>query len=438
MTGTLGTPAQLDFERLVLRLIDSDEVQEAARSLREAYAADVIGSTRSGSITLDAAVASVVTAAAQEAAVLDAEEPAFVWVACAPHSWFGVSMPNSGYGIENPDNVYRHAGIDGSMSYTIEGRFVAEPPMDFSLVLYGEVPGTGAMAAEGAPILATLTRSQMVVEANGIFVVTLGPDPANGRANHVQTTAEAKLLIARDSLSNWDAESPSELRIVETSPRRTRAASFEARVRDAARYATQLGRYWGIDYNRAWIYSRTANEVNRTPRRRGIGFSTSGHFALRDDEALVVTVDAKRARYLGFQLADPWGVAINYVDRSGSLNNAQAEPNPDGTFTYVISAEDPGVANWLDTGGLDAGLFAIRWQQVPPTEPADDAVRSVRRAPLREVRSMIPSSAPFVDPANRERRLAQRRAAFERRYLGVVGQVRRTGKVRQARAQLDT
>jgi len=45
-------------------------------------------------------------------------------------------------------------------------------------------------------------------------------------------------------------------------------------------------------------------------------------------------------------------------------------------MTIVISAQDPKVQNWLDTGGHEKGLIMIRWQganQAPP--PAIKAVK---------------------------------------------------------------
>jgi hypothetical protein len=78
-----------------------------------------------------------------------------------------------------------------------------------------------------------------------------------------------------------------------------------------------------------------------------LGFVSSGHFQLGNNEALVVTLDRLRADYLGFQLSDPWGVAPEYGSRNGSrngsLNRSQAKANPDGTYIYVIAADDPGV-----------------------------------------------------------------------------------------------
>jgi hypothetical protein len=39
-------------------------------------------------------------------------------------------------------------------------------------------------------------------------------------------------------------------------------------------------------------------------------------------------------------------VSMPTEHRFASRNNGQSTPNPDGTYTYVLSARDPGAANW--------------------------------------------------------------------------------------------
>ncbi|MFN8024907.1 MAG: hypothetical protein U0W40_00710 [Acidimicrobiia bacterium] len=415
MPAPLSTTAQDELEELVLRLRATEPVRRAAAELRERYAADPIAASASARATLDAAVDSVVTAALVEAVVLDAGNPRTMWFPCAEHTWNGRTFPNSGYGIENPDNVYRHLGIDDAGTFVLEGRYDpgAPRPMDFSIVVYGEVPGTGAMDPEGAPILGVFSAADLLVGADGTFTLTVGPDADAD----LRVAPGAELLIVRESLSDWTTEMPCALTVRRTTPA-TAPSPTEAELADrGAHLAAQLGRYWGLDYNHASIYPRPVNTVMAV-RRRGIGMATAGHFDLAPEEAFVVTVDPKGARYLGFQLADPWGVARPYVDRTGSLSNAQAHPNDDGTFTYVIAADDPGVWNWLDTGGLAAGMFAIRWQPVAPATTPDGAVVRAEVVAFDRLADALPGGTHSCDGDERRAQLAARRAAYDRRFLG--------------------
>src|SRR5262249_7121333 len=91
-------------------------------------------------------------------------------------------------------------------------------------------------------------------------------------------------------------------------------------------------------------------------------FSALGQFQIGDDEALVVTLAPTDARYQGFMVGNLWFESFEYANRQSSLTSAQAELGSDGRYHYVISATDPGVANWLDTEGHQRGLMFLRWQ----------------------------------------------------------------------------
>ena len=58
------------------------------------------------------------------------------------------------------------------------------------------------------------------------------------------------------------------------------------------------------------------------------GLSSSGHFQLADDEALVLTLDPIGAKYLAVQLASGWLGSLDYLHHTASLNLSQAKPNP--------------------------------------------------------------------------------------------------------------
>jgi hypothetical protein len=152
-------------------------------------------------------------------------------------------------------------------------------------------------------------------------------------------------------------------------------------------------------------------------RGGGWGFAANGNFKIADDEALVVTLDPLGAQYVGFDLTTPWLVSLEHVHGSGSLNNTQAQANPDGTITYVIAPKDPGVYNWLSTSGLHAGNILIRWQALPESvTSAERAVRSVQVVKLAGLSAALPSPARRVTVSER-RQLAEERAAnYARRY----------------------
>ena len=74
-------------------------------------------------------------------------------------------------------------------------------------------------------------------------------------------------------------------------------------------------------------------------------------------------------------LSNIWGTTLNIVDRTGSLNKAQSVPNADGSYTYVISPVDPGVANWIDSDGLREGILTLRMAEFDEGGPRPDLWR---------------------------------------------------------------
>ncbi|MGH6782340.1 MAG: hypothetical protein ACREB5_09570, partial [Sphingomonadaceae bacterium] len=153
------------------------------------------------------------------------------------------------------------------------------------------------------------------------------------------------------------------------------------------------------------------------PRVRpgGRGFSTGGHFKLGPDEAWVVTLRPLGAASMGFQLTDPWGVAYDYVGRTSSLNDAQAKPNADGSYTFVVSQRDPGVYNWLDPEGQAAGLFAVRWQSLPQGAVPGVAIKDARVVSLAQLKQTLPVETKLVTPDERKAQQAERAASYMRR-----------------------
>ena len=101
-----------------------------------------------------------------------------------------------------------------------------------------------------------------------------------------------------------------------------------------------------------------------TPGGLATQFSSAGHFDLRPDQALVITIPASDAPYLGFQLGSLWYISLDYINHQTSLNNTQAQRDPDGKVRIVVSDQNPGVTNWVETLGHRRGYLQFRWQRV--------------------------------------------------------------------------
>jgi hypothetical protein len=76
-----------------------------------------------------------------------------------------------------------------------------------------------------------------------------------------------------------------------------------------------------------------------------------------------------------------------------------------------LSHTDPGVANWLDTGGHHQGPMIFRWVRAQ-----DAPVPTVRTGTVDEIVRTLPVGTVRVDEAERRATIARRRAAVRRRF----------------------
>jgi hypothetical protein len=252
-----------------------------------------------------------------------------------------------------------------------------------------------------------ITDRDLTIAPNGSFRITLGGEGAG--SNHVATAPGPITIGIRDTLSDW-SQRPTRLtlRRVDGQP----AAPFsQAELR--RRVLAKLGgyvRFWAA-FGDSWFGGLEPNSFAAPiPRDGGWGFVAGVRYKLEPGEAILVTTDRGEARYTGFQVIDPWMIAPDARRHQASLNLSQSTPNADGSFTYVISPTDPGVANWLDTGGLHEGFAIIRWQGFPPGATKDGLFRDFRLIKISEL-SALPA-LPRVTPAQRQARLKARAAGY--------------------------
>jgi hypothetical protein len=78
-----------------------------------------------------------------------------------------------------------------------------------------------------------------------------------------------------------------------------------------------------------------------------------GNFALKEQEVLILEANVPQppCRYWSIHLADDHAFTLDFVNRQTSINGHTAYVDEEQVFRAVISVNDPGVPNWLDTAG---------------------------------------------------------------------------------------
>jgi hypothetical protein len=407
----LANAVTRDSEVLALRVMEMPAVKQAMQAVltkwKSIVGSDADAEARSLS---DGAMREYIFHNVHKAVCGDPNYPEIVRTQMMPHEWFGMQVPGSRMAGDNPDTIYHMAPINGVARFEIDAQRFASPAADLSFTVTGNSGFTrplGQLVVDGS-----------AVGANGRFTITVGPEPADGRPHHITTARGAKFLFIRDTVNNWrDAPHALAIRRLDAPiepPRTIDQIALDAAallMDDVAETFWAMRIPFGFETNVLGVPFGTAAIGGLSTQ--SISYS---HFELAADEAFVATFNDGGAACLGAVLFHFWLNSIDYVDRLGSLNRAQSIPNPDDTYTYVISARDPGIHNWLDTAGLRRVYLCRRWQGL--AEGAAALTRaSGRLVKFEELASVLPETIRRVTPAERAAQLADRRASYETRFL---------------------
>jgi hypothetical protein len=411
--STLATPGQILMDHASERLAAAPAVQAEAATVmtqwNNALTAKLGPLNAQNESLLAPAIQQLTYGSAQVVADDDPDHPVVSWVEAPPHTWFGNEVPGGRFAGDNPDNVYRMIPIDGASTYQFTGRFVGAHPAItlFQLVVPPSWTGVDSI---GTNVNGT---DSLVVNPDGSFSVTVGPGPANGQTNYMQSTAADSDVYIRDTLSDWSTQTAPYLSVRRIAgPAPGPRPTFSQQVAATVSQLSTWGTLW-LDTDILEV--QFASPANTFPALR---LATGGiwrdfpNFDLAPNQALVITTNLAGATYFGIPVQNVWTVSADYWDHQSSLTNAQALPNSDGTYTFVVSSRDPGVHNWVDTTGLQQGTMVLRWQGVPLGNVPSVSGQVVD---LSNLSSVLPAGTVFVTPSQRAVQLAQREAGFERR-----------------------
>jgi hypothetical protein len=417
----LGTPEQREVETEAIEIFNSPVVKAQIAASKQQFLASPVATSDESKASVDRAVREFAFAAVLDAVNGDPAHPKIVWGFAAPRKWLGHSVPGSRWGIDNPDNVYRFAPIDGASKYELTIHPSSPGPVQFSFIVYDSFVGEGGRQDNLDAPVAALRDQDVKANADGSFTITIDSAPANGRVNHLQTSPQAKVLLIRNTFNDWGVQIPQAASIKRTDGPASAVLTHQQIV-DRAVELIQAGTQTILGWETKGFAAKATPNSIAAPFARGggWGFAANGNFKVGSDEALIVTLDPVGARYVGFDLTDPWLVSREHVGATGSLNNNQIRANADGTYTYVVAPQDPGVANWVDTGGLHEGKLLIRWQVLPASAKADGAVRKVELVKVADLKSALPAGFEAVSPLQRQASRAARAKDYAHRYAAVT------------------
>jgi hypothetical protein len=407
MDDAVSTASQRAQELAALDLVEHPTVKAAYQSVAETWLSRAKASDAMRE-RFDDAFAEVMFSAAVWSSNQDKLRPKVSCITRLAHPVDSRRIPGSRWGIDNPDSVYRVIPISGAERYEIRGRVGEHRMTENYFTLWDAEMGT----------IDVLNGRTMQVDSDGSFTITVDVDPANGRPNHVRTSPAAHEFYIRDVLLDWGRDDPNYFEVQRlggppVAPARTLDEQAEATAAMMAYFANFTGK---LSHG---VYKMPANNFNLAWSADKVGAMRNqvyvmGRFDLALDEAFVVDLSDGGAEYFTVPLSNIWGTTLDILDRTGSLNKAQSVANEDGTYTYVISPVDPGVANWIDSDGLREGILTLRMAEFGETGPRSDLGARGRVVKLDQLDTEVPH-LQRVSPQERAAELADRRKAYLRR-----------------------
>lgn len=343
-----------------------------------------------------------------KAAASDAQHPRLVRNFMPAHEWHDHQVVGARTGGDNPDNCYRLVGIEHGTRYRLHGKIVDQKPANTSFTLTANY-GT-------SQTIQTVEDHELRIDRDGCFQIEIDDKEGDGNPNHLTTRPGVKFLFIRDSMMDWSKETPLDLSIERLDAAKAEPISVEEMTTRAIDHALN-DLYLYFWFQNVWS-GLALNAITPAAGIRGGGglvtqALSNGTFDLGPDDAAIIEYDSAGAGYCGIQLTEWLYRSLDYQLIQSSLTAAQSSVDQDGLIRVVIARRDPGVRNWLDTGGQTRIHSIMRWQNMAADGPPIAA--RLKMTTIDQLSANLPNSTVWISPKERSVQMAGRIASFRRR-----------------------
>ncbi|WP_409429446.1 hypothetical protein [Mycobacterium sp. SMC-11] len=313
--------------------------------------------------------------------------------------------PFTKIGLDNPDTLYFGTKMRGGHEYVITGVRGTTTDLSFQY-LAGEYTADTVPTSEVA-----FDDRELEIAPDGSFEWRFRPQRSGQ-------------LVIREVYNDWSQRRGSlavyRTDTVGTAPSPPTRELVEEQFQTAAEELVNRVKTW-LQFPK-WFYLNLPVNTLVAPRSTPGGlttqYSSAGHYHLRSDQALIITLPMSDAPYQGFQLGSMWYISLDYINHQTSLNGAQTQVDPDGMVRIVVADQNPGVTNWVETLGHQRGYLQFRWQRLSREMTAADG-------PTMQLVDLdaVPSALPFfetnkISAEDWNARIALRQNQIGHRMLG--------------------
>jgi hypothetical protein len=280
-------------------------------------------------------------------------------------TFYRLSHETAKIGADNPDAFYQNCIVDGRHDYRLAGSRGTVPYVGFGT--YSGIYGIDS----GIERTGFLDSRDLESDREGRIEIVLSATPKPG--NWLPMREDTRLLIIRQFRQDPAREELADLEIEcltsDNRPGLLTPGRIARGLDDAARFV----------HATASIFSDWAEDFARAPntvmeRFTGLGDPNNkfwhGYWSLGEGEALWIEVTPPECEAWNFQLNNYWEESLDYRYFDVHVNQKTARYEDDGRVVIIVSPEDPGHGNWIDTVGHRHGTLGMRFTgAVDPPKP---------------------------------------------------------------------
>jgi len=318
--------------------------------------------------------------------------------------------PRRKFGGDNADALNMRATIDGKHTYRVVGNRGSAHYISFSL----HAPNRNIPWQHQE--IDRLLGDEIATEWDGSFQVILSPEQHDG--NWLKTTPETNQLSIRQFFGSWDKEFPMTIRIEREgsegeSPAQITPEVIANALGDAADLVFHNAAFW-ID----WVgrYRASPNTFMESVTQGQLGATPGGkpihcHWMIQPDEALLIQFTPPKAYFWNIELNNFWMETLDYRYQLSGTNSKLAVPESDGSYNVVVASTDPGLPNWIETGGHLEGHLTLRWVQGEASP-----LPETHLAKVSDLDSFVPKNLKRITPKERQEQKRLRSVGAFRRF----------------------
>jgi hypothetical protein len=321
-------------------------------------------------------------------------------------------------GGNSPDFYYGALFLDGSKTYKITGNF-GELKLVIAQVF------SHLMGHPESKMLSNFEFNDAEIADDGSFEVIASAEKHEGNWIPLDPSSKNNFLFIRRAFEDWNVDLGDLKVTLQGEPSFYDEVDPELqaeRIMLAADFMEFLVTQWNIGIYDLYLNVNEGkkNVVKIVPgstiAQEKMGSpSTSyvwGVYDIKEDEALIIEQDVPEAKYWSYQLFDVWCKPLDFVNHQTDVNMNRAHIDSDGKWRLVISAKDPGVANWLDPAGRLEGTIVGR-NYLATQLPEQVEVKLVKAS---EILDHLPDDTKKVTPEERQKALEYRRQSYLRMH----------------------